>query len=56
MTKIPENRVLIPSNPKKFIHRLRAFIRSRNLSYQTEKAYVYWIKRLIKFHGMKHPE
>ena len=56
MTKIPENRVLIPSNPKKFIHRLRAFIRSRNLSYQTDKAYVYWIKRLIKFHGMKHPE
>ena len=56
MAKIPENRVLIPSNPKRFIHRLRAFIRSRNLSYQTEKAYVYWIKRLIKFHGMKHPD
>lgn len=56
MAKIPENRVLISGNPKKFIPRLRAFIRSRNLSYRTEKAYVYWIKRLIKFHGMKHPE
>lgn len=56
MAKIPENRVLIPNKPNKFIHRLRAFIRARNLSYRTEKAYVSWTKRLIKFHGMKHPE
>ena len=56
MAKVPENRVLIPSKPKKFVHRLRAFIRQHNLSYRTEKAYVNWIKRLIKFHGMKHPE
>ena len=56
MARIPENRVAIPAKPNKFIHRLRAFIRSRNLSYRTEKAYVNWVKRLIKFHGMKHPE
>lgn len=56
MPRIPENRVAIPNRPNKFIHRLRAFIRARNLSYRTEKAYVNWVKRLIKFHGMKHPE
>lgn len=56
MASIPDNRIPIPAKPNKFIHRLRAFIRGRNLSYRTEKAYVSWIKRLIKFHGMKHPE
>lgn len=56
MASIQDNKVPIPPNPNRFIHRLRAFIRGRNLSYRTEKAYVSWIKRLIKFHGMKHPE
>ena len=56
MARISDNKVVIPSNPNKFVHRLRAFIRGRNLSYRTEKAYVNWVKRLIKFHGMKHPD
>lgn len=56
MTKIPENRVPIPVRPNKFIHRLRDFVRRRNLSLSTEKSYVNWAKRLIKFHGMKHPD
>jgi integron integrase len=30
-------------------------IRSLNYSYQTEKTYVYWIKRYIHFHGVRHP-
>jgi hypothetical protein len=42
-------------HPNNFIHRLRAFVRERNLSLSTEKSYVNWTKRLIKFHGMKHP-
>ncbi len=56
MAKIPENRIPIPISPNKFIHRLRAFIRKRQLSWSTEKSYVNWVKRFIKFHRMKHPE
>ena len=56
MARIPENRVPIPVRPVKFIHRLRAFIRERNLSLATEKSYVSWVKRFIKFHGMRHPD
>ena len=56
MARIPENRLPIPVRPNKFIHRLRYFIRKRNLSWSTEKVYVNWTKRLIKFHGMKHPD
>lgn len=56
MTQITGNRVPIPNNPIKFIHKLRYFIRSKNLSNRTEKAYVNWTKRLIKYHGMMHPE
>jgi hypothetical protein len=39
-----------------FIDRLRAFIRSRNLAYTTEKTYVHWVLRYIRFHGRKHPQ
>lgn len=56
MARIPENRVPIPLHSNKFIHRLRAFIRQKKLSLSTEKSYVNWTKRLIKFHGMKHPD
>jgi len=56
MARVDEARIPIPANPNRFIHRLRAFIRARNLSANTEKVYVNWIKRLIKFHGMRHPE
>ncbi len=56
MPKITEARVPIPSRPNKFIHRLRACIRSHNLSVSTERSYVDWTKRLIKYYGMKHPE
>ncbi len=30
-------------------------MRKHNLAYQTEKAYLYWIKRFILFHGKAHP-
>jgi integron integrase len=56
VARIPENRMPLPVHPNKFIHRLRAFIRKRNLSLSTEKSYVNWTKRFIKFHGMKHPD
>jgi DNA polymerase V len=40
----------------RLIDRLRVFIRSRNLAWATEKAYVHWIKRFIYFHKKRHPE
>ena len=56
MAKVYERRVPIPTKPNKFIHRLRAFSRTQNMSDASEKAYVYWTKRLIKHYGMLHPE
>ena len=47
--------VYVPSRPSKFIDQLRAFIRFRNLSYQTEKTYVHWVLDYIRYHGKKHP-
>lgn len=46
----------LPAVPSRFIDRLRAFIRSRNLAYTTEKTYVHWVLRYIRFHGRKHPQ
>lgn len=40
----------------RLIDRLRVFIRSRNLAWATEKAYVHWVKRFIYFHKKRHPE
>lgn len=46
----------VPANPTRFVDRLRAFIRSRNLAYRTEKTYLHWVLRYIRFHGKRHPE
>ena len=47
---------LIPQNPVKFIDRLRHFIRSQRKAYKTEKTYILWIKRFIRFHRNTHPK
>ncbi len=46
----------LPVQPVRFLERLRAFIRMRGLAYKTEKTYVFWIKRFIRFHDRQHPE
>lgn len=46
----------IPAQPTRFLDRLRGFIRMRGLAYATEKTYVFWIKRFIRFHDREHPE
>ncbi len=48
--------VPIDSGSKKFIPKLRLFIRKKGLAYSTEKTYLYWIIYYIRFHKMKHPE
>ena len=49
-------RGVLPKKPIKFMHQLRAFIRSRNLAYKTENTYCLWIKRYIFYHNKQHPK
>lgn len=41
--------------PEKLIHRVRTAIRARHYSIRTEHAYINWIVRYIRHHGMRHP-
>ena len=52
MDDIPKK---LPDKPVRLIDQIRAEIRSRNLSYATEKTYIQWVVRFIRFHGRKHP-
>ncbi|MCW8844214.1 MAG: phage integrase N-terminal SAM-like domain-containing protein, partial [Gammaproteobacteria bacterium] len=38
-----------------FLDSIRAAIRVRHYSRQTEKSYVYWTRKFILFHGKRHP-
>jgi integron integrase len=33
----------------------REKMRTRHFAYRTEQAYLYWIRRYVKYHGRKHP-
>ena len=46
----------IPAQPNRFLDKVRSFIRLRGMAYKTEKTYLFWIKRFIRFHGLQHPE
>ena len=37
------------------LHSLRANLRLRHFSPRTEEAYVSWVRRFVRFHGMRHP-
>lgn len=39
----------------KFLDSIREKIRLKHYSYKTEKAYVDWAERYIRFHGIRHP-
>ena len=43
-----------PPQPR-LVQRIREAIRVRRYSPKTERAYVYWIRRYIVFHGKRHP-
>lgn len=47
----------VPIKPgsTKFTPRVRAFIRARGMAYSTEKTYIHWIKRYIRYHQYRHP-
>jgi integron integrase len=38
------------------LDQLRQRIRYKHYSLRTEKAYVFWVRRYIRFHGLKHPK
>jgi site-specific recombinase XerD len=46
----------IPLGSKRFVHRIRRDFRNKGYAYQTEKTYIHWIKRFIRFHKYQHPE
>jgi integrase len=48
-------RPAIPANPSRFLDQLRHTIRSAGLAYETEKTYVHWSLRYIRFHERRHP-
>lgn len=39
----------------KLLDRMRLAIRTRHYSRRTEEAYLMWVKRYIRFHGLRHP-
>ncbi len=45
----------LPEKPVRLLDQIRAEIRARNLSYATEKTYLHWIVRFIRFHNRRHP-
>lgn len=44
------------ARPPKLLDRVRAALRLRHMSLRTEEAYVGWIRRYIRFHGLRHPD
>jgi integron integrase len=39
----------------KLLHSLRANLRLRHFSPRTEEAYLSWVRRFVRFHGLRHP-
>ena len=40
----------------RFLDQIRLFMRSRHMAWATEKTYVSWILRYIRFHDKRHPK
>ena len=45
-----------PENRPRLLDRVRSELRTRQYSRSTERAYVGWITRFIRHHGLRHPE
>jgi integron integrase len=43
-------------HPTRLLDRVREALRARHYSIRTEEAYVGWIRRFVRFHGLRHPE
>ena len=47
--------MVVQSRPPRLLQELRQAIRLHHYSARTEKAYVGWIRRYVRFHGLRHP-
>lgn len=56
MNMMNDVRPALPKVPKRFMDKVRAYIRAKNLAYKTEKTYCFWIKRFIRFHSLQQPQ
>ena len=45
----------IASDSIRFLDKLRLFIRQRGMAFQTERTYLQWIRRFIKFNQYQSP-
>lgn len=46
----------LTNKPVKFLDQYRIWLRLNGYAYQTEKHYVMWAAKFIRFHNMQHPE
>ena len=46
----------LPQKPIRLLDKVRSCIRLRGMAYKTEKTYIFWIKRFIRFHDRRHPK
>ena len=44
-----------PTRSERLLDRLRRVLRTRHYSARTETAYVAWVRRYVRFHGLTHP-
>jgi len=52
---VSEKTVLAQSRAPRLLDQVRAAIRVHGYSRRTEKAYVAWVRRFVRFHGVRHP-
>jgi len=48
-------RMPVAGKPARFLDQLRVLMRERQLAYPTEKTYLYWIRKYIRYHNRRHP-
>jgi integron integrase len=52
---VDDIRTPIAARPARFLDQLRVLMRERQLAYPTEKTYLYWIRKYIRYHNRRHP-
>ena len=50
----PPRALRTPAPPPRLLDQVRERIRYKHYSLRTEKAYLFWIKRFIRFHALRH--
>lgn len=53
-TAVREHATPMPPRPR-LLDQMRAALRLRHYSPRTEDAYILWVRRLVLFHGKRHP-